>query len=53
MVMVGAYLGKKGFFTVDQAAQALPYILAKRYHKMLDVNTEALHRGAELAKGTG
>jgi 2-oxoglutarate ferredoxin oxidoreductase subunit gamma len=53
MVMVGAYLGKKGLFTVDQAAQALPYILAKRYHKMLDVNTEALRRGAELAKGTG
>jgi 2-oxoglutarate ferredoxin oxidoreductase subunit gamma len=53
MVMVGAYLAKKELFTVEQAAQALPKILSKRYHKMLDVNIEAMQRGAELARDTG
>jgi 2-oxoglutarate ferredoxin oxidoreductase subunit gamma len=49
MVMVGAYLAKRGLLAVEQAARALPYVLAKRYHKTLPINTEALHRGAELA----
>jgi 2-oxoglutarate ferredoxin oxidoreductase subunit gamma len=53
MVMVGAYLAKRGLLVVERAEQALPYVLAKRYHKTLPINTEALHRGAELAKGTG
>ena len=50
MVMVGAYLAKKGIFTVDQTAKALPKILAKRYHKMLDVHIEAMRRGAALVE---
>lgn len=52
MVMVGAYLARRGMLTVDRAAQALPHVLAERYHKTLPINIEALHRGAELAKGT-
>jgi len=47
MVMLGAYLQKRGLLNPDQAAQALPDVLAERYHKMIPVNTEALRRGAE------
>lgn len=50
MVMLGAYLAGKGLFGPDAAAKALPGVLAKRYHKMLPVNTEALNRGARIAK---
>ena len=50
MVALGAYLQKRGYFTPDAAAQALPDVLAKRYHKTLPVNAEALRRGAEFAK---
>ncbi len=49
MVVLGAYLAKKGLFGLDAAAAALPDVLAKRYHRMLPVNTEALHRGADVA----
>jgi 2-oxoglutarate ferredoxin oxidoreductase subunit gamma len=53
MVALGAYLQKwstAGGLTADGAAQALPDVLAKRYHKTLPVNTKALRRGAEFAK---
>jgi len=50
MVALGAYLQKRGQLTADGAAQALPDVLAKRYHKTLPVNTKALHRGAEFIK---
>ncbi len=50
MVALGAYLQKRGQFTAEEAAQALPKVLARRYHKTLPVNTEALRRGAEFAK---
>jgi 2-oxoglutarate ferredoxin oxidoreductase subunit gamma len=49
MVMVGAYLARKGLLAVEQAAQALPHVLAERYHKTLPINIEAMHKGAELA----
>jgi len=47
MVMLGAYLQKRALLSIEQAAQALPDVLAERYHKMIPVNTEALRRGAE------
>ncbi len=50
MVALGAYLQKQGQLTADGAAQALPDVLARRYHKTLPVNTEALRRGAEFVK---
>ncbi|MFB0555497.1 MAG: 2-oxoacid:acceptor oxidoreductase family protein [Phycisphaerae bacterium] len=50
MVALGAYLQKCGQLTADGAAQALPDVLAERYHKTLPVNTKALRRGAEFAK---
>ncbi len=53
MVMLGAYLIKRNVMTVDQATEALPKVLAKRYHKTLPANIEALRRGAEVASKTG
>ncbi|MEA3226187.1 MAG: 2-oxoacid:acceptor oxidoreductase family protein [Planctomycetota bacterium] len=50
MVAIGAYLQKRGYLTPDDAAQALPETIAKRYHKMLPVNTAALRRGGEFAR---
>jgi len=50
MVVLGAYLQKRGQLTADGASQALPDVLARRYHKTLPVNTEALRRGAEFVK---
>jgi len=50
MVAIGAYLQRRGLFGHDAAAESLPDVLAKRYHKTLPVNTEALCRGAEFAK---
>ncbi len=49
MVMLGAYLQKRGHLTPDQAAQALADVLAQRYHKTIGANTQALQRGAEFA----
>ena len=48
MVILGAYLQKRGNLTVEAAVHALPDILAERYHKTIPVNTEALQRGAEF-----
>jgi 2-oxoglutarate ferredoxin oxidoreductase subunit gamma len=47
MVMLGAYLGKWGHLSPQQAAEALPDVLAERHHKMIPVNAEALRRGAD------
>ncbi|MHC4170521.1 MAG: 2-oxoacid:acceptor oxidoreductase family protein [Planctomycetota bacterium] len=50
MVAMGAYLQKRGCLTPENAADALPETIAKRYHKMLPVNTEALRKGGEFAR---
>ena len=49
MVMLGAYLGKCGHLGPDQAARALPDVLARRHHNTIGANTEALRRGGEYA----
>jgi len=49
MVMLGAYLQKRGHLSPEQASEALRDVLAERYHQTIPVNTEALRRGAELA----
>lgn len=49
MVALGAYLQKRGYLTPEAAAQALPDVLAKRYHQTLPVNINALHAGADYA----
>ena len=48
MVMLGAYVGKRGHLSPQQVAEALPDILAERHHKTIPTNTEALRRGAEF-----
>jgi 2-oxoglutarate ferredoxin oxidoreductase subunit gamma len=53
MVALGAYFQKRGILSPDTAAACLPDTIAKRYHKTLPVNTQALHRGAEFAQGDG
>jgi len=52
MVALGVYLQKRGHLAPEAAAQALPDVLAKRYHQTLPLNTEALRRGAEFAKNS-
>lgn len=50
MVAIGAYLQKREYLTIEDAAQALPETIARRYHKMLAVNTEALRKGGEFVR---
>lgn len=50
MVAMGAYLQMRGYLTVEDAAQALPETIARRYHKTLPVNTEALRKGGEFVR---
>jgi 2-oxoglutarate ferredoxin oxidoreductase subunit gamma len=50
MVALGAYLQKRGYLTPEMTAEALPDVLAKRYHQTLPVNIEALQKGAEYAR---
>jgi len=50
MVMLGVFLARKNLFSPNAAADALPCVLAKRYHGTLPINTEALHRGALVAE---
>ena len=49
MVMLGAYLQRRGRLRCEQAGEALPDVLAPRYHRTIGVNVKALRRGAELA----
>ena len=53
MVMLGAYLQKRGLLEPGAAADCLADVLAKRYHQTLPINTEALNRGAEFVKMSG
>ena len=50
MVVMGAYLQKRGLFGADSVAACLADVLAARYHKTLPMNSEALRRGSEFAK---
>jgi 2-oxoglutarate ferredoxin oxidoreductase subunit gamma len=49
MVILGAYIRKRGRLSIETAVQALPETIAERYHNTLPVNTAALNRGAEFA----
>ncbi len=48
MVVLGAYLQKRGYLSPDDAAKALPDVLAARYHNTLATNARAMQRGAEF-----
>ncbi|MCK4751896.1 MAG: 2-oxoacid:acceptor oxidoreductase family protein [Planctomycetes bacterium] len=49
MVAIGAYVQNRGLFGVNIAEESLEGVLAKRYHKTVPINIEALRRGAEFA----
>jgi 2-oxoglutarate ferredoxin oxidoreductase subunit gamma len=53
MVALGAYLQMRGTLSPDAAAEALPDVLAERYHKTLPVNIAALRKGGEFARKYG
>src|SRR3989339_6230 len=42
MVALGAYLRKRRIFSVENAIESLPNILASRHHNLLDINIRAL-----------
>jgi len=46
--MLGAYLAKKGVFSIDDAAEALPAVMAERYHVTIPVNIKAMQSGAKF-----
>lgn len=50
MVVLGAYLQKRGLFSPEAAVRCLPQIIAKHYHNTLPINTKALYEGAKFAK---
>jgi len=50
MVALGAYLERRGQLSPDEAAEALPETIARRYHNTLPVNISALRKGGEFAR---
>jgi len=50
MIMLGAYLELKPIVRTESIMQALTEVLPERYHHMLDINRQALEKGAELVK---
>jgi len=50
MVMIGAYLQRRGCLDLQVAIQALPAVLARRHHDTIPLNTLAIRQGAEFAR---
>jgi len=50
MVALGVYLERRGQLSPDEAAEALPETIARRYHNTLPVNIAALRKGGEFAR---
>lgn len=48
MIMLGAYARLCGILDVTAVMEALPYVLAERYHNTLTTNTTALKKGADF-----
>ncbi|MDD5459064.1 MAG: 2-oxoacid:acceptor oxidoreductase family protein [Phycisphaerae bacterium] len=42
MVALGAYLRKRKLFSIENAIESLPSVLAIRHHNLLDINIQAL-----------
>ena len=49
MAVLGAFLERRRIVSLDEVIAALPAVLAKRYHNTLDMNAQAIRRGAECA----
>lgn len=50
MVAIGAYLAKRDILSLDSAAAALADVLAKRLHKTIPLNAEAIKRGGQFVR---
>lgn len=50
MVVLGAAIEKSGVVALDSVKKALYPALDPRYHKMININTEALERGARFVR---
>ena len=48
MVALGAYLAHKRFIPLESALQKLKDVLPKRSHHLLEINKQALRKGAEI-----
>lgn len=53
MVVLGAAVQKTGVVSLKSLQKALYPALDQRYHKMIDINKEAMERGAELVRKRG
>jgi 2-oxoglutarate ferredoxin oxidoreductase subunit gamma len=48
MVILGAYLQKRGYLSMEVVIDALPETIAERHHNTLPINIKALQQGAEF-----
>ncbi|MBK9731588.1 MAG: 2-oxoacid:acceptor oxidoreductase family protein [Chitinophagaceae bacterium] len=48
MIMLGAYLHLKPIVKTDSILEALKKVLPEKYHHLLDINRQALEKGAAL-----
>lgn len=49
MIVLGAFLARTSVVSFGSIMQALKKVLPERYHHLLPLNEQALHRGMELA----
>jgi 2-oxoglutarate ferredoxin oxidoreductase subunit gamma len=49
MIVLGAFLDRTQIVAIDSIMKALRKALPERYHNLLPLNEQALHRGMELA----
>jgi 2-oxoglutarate ferredoxin oxidoreductase subunit gamma len=50
MIMLGAFLERKPIVKIESILKALKSVLPEHHHHLLDLNKQALNRGAELAE---
>jgi len=50
MVVIGAYLQRRGIISPDVAAACLEDVIARHHHRTVPINTQAIHKGAEFAR---
>lgn len=50
MIMLGAYLERKPVVKNSTIIKALSQVLPERYHNLLEINKQALEKGAELVE---
>lgn len=48
MILLGAYLERRPIVKIESVIEAIRQVLPERYHHLIELNKEALNRGAEL-----